>query len=110
MLFLMLAAVRVFALTFRVLRHREAFAGGQPCLPAGMTYLRHIGLYAYRAEFLQRYVAWPPAPPERAESLEQLRVLWQGGAIQVDIAAQVPGPGVDTAADLQRVRDFLGLG
>jgi len=89
--------------------HRQAFAAGQPCLPPGMTYLRHIGLYAYRAEFLQRYVAWPPAPPERAESLEQLRVLWQGEAIQVDIAAQLPGPGVDTAADLQRVRAFLGL-
>ncbi len=87
--------------------HREAFAGGQPCLPPGVTYLRHIGLYAYRAEFLQRYVTWPPAPPERAESLEQLRVLWQGEVIQVDIAAEIPGPGVDTAADLGRARDFI---
>lgn len=89
--------------------HREAFAGGQRRLPVGVTYLRHIGLYAYRADFLQRYVGWPPAPAELAESLEQLRVLWHGERIHVGIATQTPGPGVDTAADLERVRAFLGL-
>jgi 3-deoxy-manno-octulosonate cytidylyltransferase (CMP-KDO synthetase) len=41
------------------------------------------------------------------ESLEQLRVLWHGGAIQVAESSRVPGPGVDTAADLQRVRELL---
>lgn len=89
--------------------HREAFAGGQRRLPVGVIYLRHIGLYAYRADFLQRYVGWPPAPVELTESLEQLRVLWHGERIHVGIATQTPGPGVDTAADLERVRAFLGL-
>ena len=41
-------------------------------------YMRHIGIYAYRADFIKRYVAWNESPLERIESLEQLRVLWHG--------------------------------
>ena len=64
---------------------------------------RHLGIYAYRAGFLAGYANLPVSPIERMESLEQLRVLWSGGRIAVDIAAHAPPAGVDTAADLARV-------
>jgi 3-deoxy-manno-octulosonate cytidylyltransferase (CMP-KDO synthetase) len=70
--------------------------------------LRHIGLYAYRAGFLRRFPALQSAPIERIESLEQLRVLWHGERIAVHRAASRPGPGVDTPADLERVRALWG--
>ena len=66
--------------------------------------LRHIGLYAYRARFLRRFPQLEPAPLERTESLEQLRVLWHGERIAVHVAQVAPGPGVDTPQDLARVR------
>jgi 3-deoxy-manno-octulosonate cytidylyltransferase (CMP-KDO synthetase) len=69
--------------------------------------LRHIGLYAYRAGFLKRYGELEPSPLETAEKLEQLRVLWYGMRIHVGIAAEMPGPGVDTAEDLERVAALL---
>lgn len=90
--------------------HRDEFQGGRRALPPGGGFLRHIGLYAYRAAFLARFVAWPPAPLELAESLEQLRVLWHGEGIHVGLATEEPGPGVDTPADVQRVLDFLNRG
>ena len=65
---------------------------------------RHIGLYAYRAEFLDRFKALAPAPIEIAESLEQLRAIHYGYSIHVEAARERPGPGVDTPADLERVR------
>ena len=57
--------------------------------------LRHVGLYAYRIEFLARFAAWPESPLERLESLEQLRVLENGGSIAVAIHP-ASGPGIDT--------------
>jgi 3-deoxy-manno-octulosonate cytidylyltransferase (CMP-KDO synthetase) len=90
--------------------HRDAFQGGRAKLPRGVQFLRHIGLYAYRAGFLTRYIAWPPAALEITESLEQLRILWHGEAIHVGIAAVQPGAGVDTAEDLQRVAQLLAKG
>ena len=69
--------------------------------------LRHVGIYAYRAGFLRAFPRLPPAPLERIESLEQLRVLWHGHRIAVHVAAERPGPGVDTPADLERVRSLL---
>jgi 3-deoxy-manno-octulosonate cytidylyltransferase (CMP-KDO synthetase) len=74
---------------------------------AAMTkspYLRHLGVYAYRASFLAAYTRLEVAPLEQAESLEQLRALWHGFRIQVHITEDVPPPGVDTEADLERVR------
>ena len=68
---------------------------------------RHIGIYAYRAGFLATYAGLEPAPPERAEQLEQLRVLWHGHAIHVADAADLPGAGVDTPADVARVEAAL---
>lgn len=67
-------------------------------------YHRHIGIYAYRAGFIRRYVNWPVSTLERIESLEQLRVLWQGEAIHVGIAREEPPVGVDTPADLAAAR------
>ncbi|MGI5309712.1 3-deoxy-manno-octulosonate cytidylyltransferase [Rheinheimera sp. WS51] len=63
-------------------------------------YRRHIGIYAYRAEFINRYVQWPASALEQIECLEQLRVLWHGEAIHVATALETPAVGVDTAADL----------
>jgi 3-deoxy-manno-octulosonate cytidylyltransferase (CMP-KDO synthetase) len=90
--------------------HRDAFQGGRAKLPHGVRFLRHLGLYAYRAGFLTRYISWPPAALEVTESLEQLRILWHGEGIHVGVAAQEPGPGVDTAEDLKRVADLIGKG
>lgn len=84
--------------------HRDAFAQSASELPGGTHCLRHIGLYAYRAGFLARYVSWPAAPLERIESLEQLRVLWHGERIHVGLASVEPGHGIDTPEDLARAR------
>ncbi|CDH07863.1 CTP:CMP-3-deoxy-D-manno-octulosonate transferase [Xenorhabdus bovienii str. oregonense] len=70
----------------------------------GKNFLRHIGLYAYRAGFIRRYVQWAPSPLESIEMLEQLRVLWYGEKIHVAKALQAPGAGVDTPEDLEAVR------
>lgn len=73
----------------------------------GDSLLRHIGIYGYRAGFIRRYVSWAPSPLEQIEMLEQLRVLWYGEKIHVAVAAEVPGTGVDTPEDLERVRAEL---
>lgn len=69
--------------------------------------LRHIGIYAYRVSFLRLFPKLAQAPQERIESLEQLRALWHGHRIAVHITQHAPGPGVDTAEDLERVRRLL---
>ena len=88
---------------------RDAFAAARPGtppdrLPEGLPIYRHYGLYAYRAGFLRRFPALAPAPIERFEALEQLRALWHGERIVVEITEGTPAPGVDTADDLERVR------
>jgi 3-deoxy-manno-octulosonate cytidylyltransferase (CMP-KDO synthetase) len=86
---------------------RDAFADSRSALPAGLPALRHVGLYAYRVEFLLRFPTLTRAPIEEAESLEQLRALWHGERIAV---VELPGalpPGVDTTEDLARVRALL---
>ncbi|KKL02850.1 3-deoxy-manno-octulosonate cytidylyltransferase [Rheinheimera mesophila] len=67
-------------------------------------YRRHLGIYAYRAGFIKDYVSWPASQLEQIECLEQLRVLWQGEAIHVATALEVPAVGVDTPEDLARAR------
>ncbi|MFC3025491.1 3-deoxy-manno-octulosonate cytidylyltransferase [Vibrio zhugei] len=79
---------------------REHFATQQVIQPV----LRHIGIYAYRAGFISTYLNWQPSPLEQIESLEQLRVLWHGEKIHVDVASVTPPAGVDTPADLEAVR------
>lgn len=81
---------------------RDRFAQSHDAI--GDTLLRHIGIYGYRAGFIRRYVTWQPSQLERIEMLEQLRVLWYGEKIHVDVAQEVPGTGVDTPEDLERVR------
>lgn len=66
-------------------------------------YLRHIGLYAYRVSFLQRYVSWQTSELEKIEMLEQLRILWQGEKVHVSKVESTPEAGVDTQEDLLRV-------
>lgn len=69
--------------------------------------LRHIGIYGYRVGFLRRFPALPQAPVEICEALEQLRALWHGHRIAVHVTDQAPGAGVDTPADLERVRKLF---
>lgn len=85
---------------------RDAFAQNRLQVP-GPHWLRHIGLYAYRAGDLKTFAAMPPGRLEQIESLEQLRVLEAGWRIAV---RQTPEPfpaGVDTEADLRRVEAAL---
>lgn len=82
---------------------RDGFAKGIQTLPQPAP-LRHIGIYAYRVGFLQSFPTLQAAPIETGEALEQLRALWHGHKIAVHITPDVPGPGVDTPEDLERVR------
>lgn len=81
---------------------RDAFASDRGQLPAGGHWLRHIGIYAYRAGFLRQFAAMPAGTLEQVESLEQLRVMEAGHAIAVALSPAVFPPGIDTAEDLQR--------
>lgn len=69
--------------------------------------LRHIGMYAYRAGFLRAFTRLPPSLPEQLEKLEQLRALSNGYRVHVDIAAEIPGAGVDTEDDALKVSAIL---
>jgi 3-deoxy-manno-octulosonate cytidylyltransferase (CMP-KDO synthetase) len=84
----------------RGLSSQVSFAGAQ----------RHLGIYAYRVEALQRVTALPPAQLELTEKLEQLRALQAGMKLVVGVASPTPPPGVDTEADLLRVRAALSAG
>jgi len=88
--------------------HRDAFAQSTEALPEGDgIHFRHIGLYAYRAGYLAQFARSEACLLEQSEALEQLRVLWFGGRIFVDLACEVPAHGVDTEADLKRAEDQL---
>ena len=88
---------------------RDAFAHNRTVMPAGQ-WLRHIGIYGYRVDALQRFAALPAGALERTESLEQLRALEAGWRIAVGLAPSAFPPGVDTAEDLARAqRIFLEL-
>lgn len=71
------------------------------------SYFRHIGLYAYRAAYVKQYLAAPVSPIEKLESLEQLRVLWNGDQIAISEAVEQTGPGVDTEEDLNQVESLM---
>lgn len=81
---------------------RDGFARDRLQL-SGDHWLRHIGLYAYRARDLQRFAAMPPGRLEQLECLEQLRALEAGWRIAVGLSPQPFPPGVDTPEDLARV-------
>ena len=79
----------------------EAALIADPSLLSGFR--KHTGLYVYRRAFLLEYARWPVSPLERAESLEQLRMLEHGAKIRV-VETDETSIGVDTAEDLERVR------
>lgn len=83
-----------------------AALAAEPALVAGFR--KHTGLYAYRRDFLLALARLPQSRLEREESLEQLRVLESGAAIRVVEVAE-SSVGVDTEADLGRVREIVEL-
>jgi len=73
-------------------------------MPASPRYLRHLGLYAYRASTLGILASTPQTPLEAAESLEQLRALDVGIRIHVTVVDEAPERGIDTPEDYERAR------
>lgn len=71
---------------------------------------RHIGLYVYRRDALLRLASLPASPLERVEALEQLRALQAGMRIRVVEWQGAAGQAVDTAKDLERVRQLMADG
>jgi 3-deoxy-manno-octulosonate cytidylyltransferase (CMP-KDO synthetase) len=84
---------------------RDAVAQGRPTRFDGAW--RHIGIYAYRVRSLLQFASWPPTPLEETERLEQLRALEHGMRIHLVALSEAPRAGIDTAADLERVRAVL---
>jgi 3-deoxy-manno-octulosonate cytidylyltransferase (CMP-KDO synthetase) len=82
---------------------RDNVIEGRPTLFDGAW--RHIGIYGYRVRSLLEFAALPPSRLESAEKLEQLRALENGMSIHLVSLAEAPPPGVDTAEDLQRIRE-----
>jgi 3-deoxy-manno-octulosonate cytidylyltransferase (CMP-KDO synthetase) len=77
----------------------DAWVAANPCF-------KHLGLYAYKADFLERFVALPPGRLEQIEKLEQLRVLEAGYPIAIAVTDD-PTIGVDTPEDAQRFEQVL---
>ncbi len=69
-------------------------------------YYKHIGLYVYRRSFLLKFAGWDESPLERAEKLEQLRILEHGYRIKTAVTTFDSIP-VDTAEDVERVKKLL---
>lgn len=88
--------------------HRDGAPRGAASQEAYAGAMRHIGLYSYRVGALRRLAGTASCPLENIERLEQLRALWMGMRIQVDVAHEAPPAGVDTEADLARVSRLLG--
>jgi 3-deoxy-manno-octulosonate cytidylyltransferase (CMP-KDO synthetase) len=74
---------------------------------AAAPVMQHVGLYAYRSEFVRRFAGLPPTPLERTEGLEQLRALESGCRIRM-VATENAPISVDTEDDLRRVRQMMG--
>src|SRR5262249_42261687 len=79
--------------------HRPVFDPEQPGW-------RHVGIYAFRADALKRFVAWPPSPLEKIEKLEQLRALENGLSIKV-LITRFRCVGVDTPEDLAQAERIV---
>jgi len=84
---------------FRKIDAPESGAPGNSCF-------KHVGIYAYRSDVLQKIAGFPPSPLEVIESLEQLRWLENGIGIQTRVT-RFPTRGVDTPGDLERIRDLF---
>lgn len=83
---------------------RDLWATQPRVLPTDIDYYRHIGIYAYKVGFLHDFVRWPLSALEKTEKLEQLRALENGVRIHVDQALEMIPAGIDTEADLIKVR------
>lgn len=88
--------------------HRDGATQGLDSQTSILGAQRHLGIYAYRVDALRRVTALPPSDLEITEKLEQLRALQAGMNIVVGVAGVVPGIGVDTPQDLERVRAQIG--
>ena len=86
---------------------RDQWGGTDKTLPEGVSFYRHIGIYAYRVNLLHDFVSWPVSSLESVEKLEQLRAMENGHSIHADLAAEPIPAGVDTESDLQTVRSIL---
>jgi len=100
------------ALDYALYFSRAPIPWNRDCFPDGVLngqaeHYRHIGIYSYTAGFLRRYITWPACALEQIESLEQLRILYQGERILVTSVAQVPEAGVDTQEDLDRINRLM---
>lgn len=83
------------------------FRDGEPAaLPAGKVLYKHLGIYSYKADFLKRFVKWPPSCLETAERLEQLRAVENGARIKVAVTPD-DSSGVDRPEDAAAVGDIL---
>ena len=80
----------------------------EEALPDAASVRRHIGIYAYRCGYLRQFAQRPVCELEKHEQLEQLRVLWYGEKIACAEAVEIPAPGIDTPADLVRIRRAIG--
>jgi 3-deoxy-manno-octulosonate cytidylyltransferase (CMP-KDO synthetase) len=87
----------------------RGFADIPTALAAGVEWKRHLGLYAYRLKALRCYTAASATPLEKAENLEQLRIIEQGGRIAMARANEFIPAGIDTIEDLERVRNLLDV-
>jgi len=81
--------------------------GVESAIEAGVTWNRHIGLYAYRAGALRAFTVLPESPLEQLEKLEQLRFLEAGRQIVMEQARLFIPTGVDTPGDLDYVRQII---
>lgn len=102
---------RNFALYFSrapIPYERDNFAAGFESVKSlQFTHYHHVGIYGYKAQTILDYLELEPAELERAESLEQLRLLHYGMKIAVAITDRPPETGVDTAKDLARVQAIM---
>jgi 3-deoxy-manno-octulosonate cytidylyltransferase (CMP-KDO synthetase) len=90
-------------------RKYGSLAAALEAQPALLSLFRkHTGLYVYRRAFLLEYTRWAQSALERAESLEQLRMLEHGARIRV-VETDETSIGVDTPEDLERVRAMFAL-
>ena len=83
---------------------------GSASVPDGVNWYRHLGIYAYTAAMLARFVTWDPAPLEEAEKLEQLRALSNGEKIKIAISPDKIPPGIDVPEDVERTLKVLREG
>lgn len=86
---------------------RDHFQASQTSMAELDLARRHIGIYGYRVAQLNSFVTWSVAPLEQAESLEQLRFIWNGVGIHVADAVEPVSAGIDTEEDLQAAINII---